>query len=282
MANARSDLFVQHIRDGVLAGDGAIGTLLYERGIGIHVNADSLNLDRADQIGAIHEEYISAGAQLIETNTYGANRFKLAKFGLEKKTREINLAGARIARKAAGKEVFVAGAVGPLAPTEIGGGPVRKEEQVRKAFEEQVIALAEGGVDLILLETFSDLDEILIALDVAKEKTGLPVGCQLAFVERGRTVQGAEAVDALARLEKAGAAFVGTNCGRGPKAATGVIEKMGQASQLPLSAFPNAGFPQFLGGRYYYLMTPEYLAESAKDLVAAGANLIGGCCGTTP
>ena len=282
MSENRGKEFLERLRTEVLAGDGAIGTLLYAKGIGIHTNPDALNVDQPHLIRSIHEEYVAAGAQIIETNTYGANRYKLGKFGLEAKCRDINVAGARIARDSAGKDVFVAGAVGPLAPTEIGARATASDDEKRAAFEEQIEALAEGGADLILLETFSDLGEILLALAVAKEKTALPVGCQLAFVERGRTVHGAEAVDAVRKLEEAGADFVGANCGRGPKAAIHVIERMGRATRLPLSAFPNAGFPQYVGGRYYYLMTPEYLAESAKDLVEAGANLVGGCCGTTP
>ena len=285
MGEKRGKEFVERIRSEVLAGDGAMGTLLYERGVPFHVNTESVNLETPGRVAEVHREYIAAGARLIETNTYGANRLKLGKFGLDGRAAEICAAGARIAREAAeacDAVVYVAGAVGPLLPTEVGSTLPKTEAEIRAAFEEQVVALAEEGVDLIALETFSNLEELLIALAVTKEKTGLPVGCQLAFVERGHTYHGAEAKAALVRLEEAGADFVGANCGRGPKAAIDVIREMARTSELPLAAFPNAGFPQFREGRYYYLMTPEYLAESAKDLVAAGANLVGGCCGTTP
>ncbi|MCM0081296.1 bifunctional homocysteine S-methyltransferase/methylenetetrahydrofolate reductase [Geomonas sp. Red32] len=262
----------------VMVGDGAIGTMLYAKGVALEANFEHLNLVRPELVLELHREYLDAGAGVIETNTFGANAVKLSAIGLGHKVAEINRQGARLARQAAGgRDVLVAGSMGPLGR---GKGELSGEE-VREAFRLQSAALAEGGVDLLLLETFAEVEELEVAVSAAKE-TGLPVVANLAFGEGGRTAGGGEAETAVARLEAAGADVVGANCGAGPLALLATIKRMAAATSLPLAAYPNSGFPEYLDGRYIYRATPEYFASMARELAAAGASLIGGCCGTTP
>ncbi len=273
--------FLERIKEQVLVGDGAIGTMLYVKGVGLEVNFEHLNLVRPELVLELHGEYLSAGAQVIETNTFGANRTKLAPAGLDKKIAEINRQGAVLARRAAaGQDVFVAGSVGPLAR-------VRGEERELAAdesaavFREQCLALAEGGVDLFILETFSDLEQLKIALKVAVE-TGLPVIACMAFSEGGRTTAGVGAERVARELTAAGAAMIGVNCGAGPLEALANVRRMAGATGLPLAAYPNSGFPEYVDGRYIYRATPEYFAAMGLEMAGAGASLVGGCCGTTP
>lgn len=273
--------FLDRIRNEVLVGDGAIGTMLYAKGVGLEVNFEHLNLVRPELVLGLHNEYIDAGAQVIETNTFGANRSKLSAIGLERKVREINLQGAVLARKAIeGRGVFVAGSVGPLARIK-GEERGLSPEETREIFREQCLALADGGVDLFIFETFSDLEQLKIALK-ASEGFGLPAVASMAFMEGGRTAGGAKAETVARELAAAGAALVGANCGAGPLEILADIRRMAAVSDLPLAAFPNSGFPEYLDGRYIYRSTPEYFADMALDMAAAGACLIGGCCGTTP
>ena len=276
----RSQLFLERLASEVIVGDGAMGTLLYARGVPLDANFEYLNLINPALIEQVHRDYAAAGAMLLETNTFGANALRLGTVGLEKKVQAINAAAARLARNAAGEERFVAGSVGPLIrpkgeQSEL--GPAEKEG----IFRQQMEALAEGGVDLFLLETFSSLDDLELAVGVGRA-LGLPVVAQMAFVEEGNTREGGSAEDVARRLTAAGAAVIGANCGSGPREILRVLERMGGVSNLPLSAFANSGFPQYVDGRYIYLATPEYFAARGRDMVAVGASLLGGCCGTTP
>lgn len=276
----RGKRFLEHLASEVLIGDGAMGTLLYSRGIPLDANFEYLNLIEPDLVRQVHADYVDAGAQLLETNTFGANALRLGAIGLEKKVRAINEAGARLARTAAGPERFVAGAVGPLIRPRGEAGeltPGQKKEVLR----EQMESLAQGGVDLFILETFSALEDLETALEIAGE-LGLPSVAQLAFLEEGRSREGVAAEEAARRLDAAGAAVLGANCGSGPRELVKVLARMAAVSDLPLSAFANSGFPQYVDGRYIYLATPEYFAAMGREMVAAGASLVGGCCGTTP
>ncbi|MRR58513.1 MAG: bifunctional homocysteine S-methyltransferase/methylenetetrahydrofolate reductase [Deltaproteobacteria bacterium] len=273
--------FLQRLHDQVLVGDGAIGTMLYSRGVTAESGFERLNLTRPDLVLTLHADYIAAGAQLIETNTFAANRLRLQQLGLEDKVRQINLQGATLARKAAaGKEVFVAGSIGPL-PRIRGESEAPSAEEITAIFREQAFALAEGGVDLLILETFADLQQMKLALAAARE-TKLPLITSMAFLERGR-ISGGMGVEAVAlELAAAGADCIGANCGSGTLEMTRNIQRMAAITILPLAAYPNNGFPEYLDGRYMYRTTPEYFAARGLETAQAGANLVGGCCGTTP
>jgi homocysteine S-methyltransferase len=273
--------FLDKIKNAVLVGDGAIGTMLYAKGVGLEANFEHLNLVRPELVLELHAEYIEAGAQVIETNTFGANFTKLAAIGLDKRARDINLQGALLARRAAaGRDIFVAGSVGPLARLK-GDERELSSDETGEIFRAQCLALAEGGVDLFIFETFSDLGQLKCALKAAGE-TGLPTIACMAFMEGGRTAGGVDAERVALELAAAGASMIGANCGAGPLEILANLRRMAGASNLPLAAYPNSGFPEYVDGRYIYRTTPEYFAAKALEMVAAGANLIGGCCGTTP
>ncbi|ABQ24918.1 bifunctional homocysteine S-methyltransferase/methylenetetrahydrofolate reductase [Geotalea uraniireducens] len=273
--------FSDRLRHEVLVGDGAIGTMLYAKGVSLDANFEHLNLVRPELVLGLHQEYVAAGAQVIETNTFGANYPKLHAIGLGNKVHDINLKGALLARRAAeGRDAFVAGSIGPLVKLK---GEERDlgEREMLEIFRAQVTALTEGGVDLFILETFSDLRQIEIALQVAKE-TGLPVVANMAFGENSRIAGGIEAEAVAERLAAAGADVVGANCGAGPLEILRTVKRMGAVIELPIAAYPNSGFPEYVDGRYIYRATPEYFAGMAAEMVAVGAALVGGCCGTTP
>ena len=275
--------FLEYLGENVLLGDGAIGTYLYTKGIELGKDTERLNLQDPDLIYSVHEEYIRAGSRLIETNTFGANRCKLRVAGLEREVREINLAGAGIARRAAGSEIFVAGSVGPTGvefPLE--AGDIAAAE-VEDSFSEQIAALLDGGVDLIQLETFTHLDELLLAIRSARRLSDLPIVAQMAYPAKGLTAGGDDALTCARAALEAGASVVGGNCGRGVKAMLEAIEKLAPLKdQAPLSAFPNAGFPEIVGHRMIYPAQPEYMARVIGEMIKLGARLVGGCCGTTP
>ena len=279
-AEQRGKIFLERLASEVIIGDGAMGTLLYSRGVPLDANFEYLNLIAPDMVRGVHAEYVDAGAQLLETNTFGANALRLGAIGLEKKVRVINEAGARLARAAAGPERFVAGSVGPLIRPRGESGEITPERK-KDVLREQMEALAQGGVDLFILETFSALDDLESALGIAGE-LGLPAVAQLAFLEGGGSREGVSAEEAANRLAAAGAAVLGANCGSGPRDLLKVLSRMAAVSALPLSAFANSGFPQYVDGRYIYLATPEYFAAMGREMAAAGASLVGGCCGTTP
>ncbi len=265
-----------------MIGDGATGTLLYSLGVPLTQSFDSLNLLRPELVREIHQRYIDAGAGLIETNTFGANADYLSRFGLDGKAVEISEAGARLAREAVGdRDVFVAGAIGPLtrAASRLGG---LSEDEQRTIFADQAGALANGGVDVLMLETFPDYRQMKIAYAAAREATDLPIVAQMSFVERTGTLAGDEPLETLTDLWRAGADVVGINCGRGPKLLLDILSEFAPLTGKPLSAFFNAGSADLVDGRYMYLQQPDYLADMAERLVDVGVNLIGGCCGTTP
>lgn len=280
----RNKLFLDILENNVLVCDGAMGTMIYSKGIYINRNYDELNLSAADLIKRIHEEYIQAGAEIIETNTFGANRFKLAEYALEKKVREINLAGVQLAKEAAQDKVFVAGSIGPLGKLLQPRGPI-KDIEAKEAFSEQISALAEGGVDVFIIETMSDLKEITIAITAAKEiAPHIPIIAQMTFTEEIITSAGYSPEEVISAIEKLDVAVVGVNCSAGPQSVLDALERMINASSrnLYFSAQPNAGLPRIVEGRTLYLATPEYLAEYARRYVLAGVSIVGGCCGTTP
>ncbi|HLO26604.1 MAG TPA: bifunctional homocysteine S-methyltransferase/methylenetetrahydrofolate reductase [Geobacteraceae bacterium] len=273
--------FLDRIKNEVLVGDGAIGTMLYAKGVGLEANFEHLNLVRPELVLDLHGEYIAAGARVIETNTFGANFAKLQAIGLGKKVREINLQGARLACRAAEwHDVFVAGSVGPLVRIK-GEERELSADEMLEIFREQCQALAEGGVQLFVLETFSDPDQVKLALAAAKE-TGLPVIASMAYLEGGRSAGGAEVESITAELAAAGADLIGVNCGAGPLEVLRNVRRMARVTDLPLAAYPNSGFPEYVDGRYIYRATPDYFAGMAVEMVEAGAALVGGCCGTTP
>jgi methionine synthase / methylenetetrahydrofolate reductase(NADPH) len=263
--------------------DGAMGTLLYGKGVFINRCYDEMNVSQSEMIHDLHRQYLQAGAEIIETNTFGGNRFRLGRHSLADKVHEINVAGARLARNAAKSfDVWVAGAVGPLG---IRIEPLGKTsfEEARAAFREQIAALAEGGVDLIILETFGYIEElhqaVLAARDVAPK---LPLVAQVTIDEDGNCLDGSTPETFTPRLEQWGVDVIGCNCSVGPVAMLDAIERVRALTSLPLSAQPNAGVPRSVEGRNIYLCSPEYMASYARKFVAAGVRLIGGCCGTTP
>lgn len=273
--------FAEAIRERVLVCDGAMGTMLYSRGVFINKSFDAMNLTQAPLVEAVHQEYVLAGADIIETNTFGANRIKLASFGLAEKLREINIAGAQIARRAAGDRAYVAGAIGPLGIRIEPWGKTGVDE-AREYFREQAQALAEGGVDLFILETFRDLNEIGAAIDAVRAVSDLPIIAQMTTEEDGNTLDGTPPERFAPELEKRGATIIGVNCAVGPGPMLETIERMEAVTQRRLSAQPNAGKPRDVEGRNIYLCSPEYMASYARRFVLHNVGVVGGCCGTTP
>ncbi len=273
--------FLDALKEEVLLCDGAMGTRLYEKGIYLNRSFDEINLTDPDMIREVHVDYLKAGSRVIESNTFGANPFKLEKYHLGDKCEEINRRGAEIAREAAGDSAWVAGAIGPLGVRIEPWGKISLEE-AREAFSIQARALAEGGVDLFVLETFGDLSEIGQAIKAVKAVSDRPVVAQMTIVDDGTSLYGTEPEIFTARLEGWGADVVGLNCSVGPHAMLATLEKMAEITALPLSIQPNAGNARSVEGRVFYLSSPDYFAKYAHRFTRAGARLIGGCCGTTP
>ena len=275
--------FRERLRSEVLLGDGAIGTMLGERVDGRDVHYERLNLTQPDLVRELHAAYLQAGARVLETNTFGANRTKL---GAPQEAAEdvaaLNWAGVRLAKEVAGTKAFVAGSVGPLAARRDAFDQGLTEADVRQLFREQIVALAEAGADLLMLETFSDLHQLLLALAVAKQETDLPVVCQMALHEHGHTQTGVHVMTAAEALVQAGADVVGANCGRGVLCVATAAALLTQHCPVPVSAFPNAGLPAYVEGRYRFGAPGPYMVEKALEMVRQGVGLIGGCCGTTP
>ncbi|MDQ3220286.1 MAG: bifunctional homocysteine S-methyltransferase/methylenetetrahydrofolate reductase [Acidobacteriota bacterium] len=267
--------------DDVYVFDGAVGTRLYDKGVYINRSYDELNLISPDLVREVHEEYVRAGADIIETNSFGATRHKLQPYGLEGKLRDINIAAARLAREAAGDKAYVAGAIGPLGLRIEPFGPTSFDE-AKDLFKEQAEALLEGGVDLFILETFSDLPLIEQAIRAVKEVCDLPVVAQMTIQMDGRTTFGTSPETFTVKLDELGADIIGLNCGMGPNHVLTALEKMRELTGRKLSAQPNAGLPRDVQGRQFYMGSPEYMATFAKRFVQAGAKFVGGCCGTTP
>lgn len=270
---------LEYLQENILLGDGAMGTTLYSRGIPASHCFEELNLSRSSLIREILRDYVNAGAQAIETNTFSANNFKLARYELESKTEEINIRGVEIARTAAGDDAYVLAAVGPARSREI---DEIGEEELYRIFEQQIRALVSAEPDALILETFARLSELEIALKAALAESELPLIAQLTVDEEGYTRDGQHIVPAFARLRKMGADVVGVNCAKGPAGIIHALEQVPLDDGIKLSAYPNAGLPTYVDGRYFYMSTPEYFADSALRLRDQGIRLIGGCCGTTP
>lgn len=263
----------------VLIGDGAMGTYLYHLGFPVGISYEEFNLLRPDVIGDIHRRYIEAGAKLLETNTFSANFYKLSKFGLEAKVEEINRAAVRIARQAAGDGAFVAGAIGSIR----GGKRVNvTSRELSEYYEQQIAALLSEDVDALLFETFYDLAEMRIALQRARHLSDIPVICQFAVDQVGRTLDGFTMPEAFGMLLQEGADVLGFNCHSGPKGIMSVMDGLDGPLNVPMSVFPNAGLADYVDGEYVYGASPEYFGECVKSFADLGARLIGGCCGTTP
>ncbi len=273
--------FLDALNERVLVCDGAMGTMLYARGVFINKSFDAMNLTQPDLVEAVHLDYVRAGADIIETNTFGANRIKLGSFGLADKLREINAEGARIAGRAAAGRAYVAGSIGPLGIRIEPWGKTGVDE-AREYFKEQATALLEGGVDLFILETFRDLNEIGAAIDAVRSVSDLPIIAQMTTEEDGNTLDGTSPEQFAPELERHGATILGVNCAVGPGPMLETVERMEAVTALKLSAQPNAGKPRDVEGRNIYLCSPEYMASYARRFILHNVRVVGGCCGTTP
>jgi homocysteine S-methyltransferase len=273
--------FADALASRVLVCDGAMGTMLYAKGIFLNRSFDELNLTQPEFVAEVHQAYVRAGADVIETNTFGANRVKLAPFGLGDQVKAINAEGAKIARQAARDHAFVAGSIGPLGIRIEPWGKTGVDE-AEAYFREQVEGLLEGGVDLFVLETFHDVNEITAAMRAVRGLSDLPIVAQVTTEEDGNTLDGAPPEAFVPQLEALGATVIGVNCSVGPAGMLETVERMARVAHVPLSAQPNAGRPREIEGRNIYLSSPEYMASYARRFVATGVRLVGGCCGTTP
>jgi methionine synthase I (cobalamin-dependent)/5,10-methylenetetrahydrofolate reductase len=274
--------FRTRLQRGPVLCDGAMGTMLYSKGIFINRCYDELNLSQPELVASVHQEYVKAGAEILETNTFGANSFRLARHGCQARVVEINRVGVELARSAAGNDVMVAGSVGPLG---VRIEPLGKTglDEARAVFSQQIEALAEAGIDLLILETFGYVAELHQAILAAREAApGIAVVAQITIDDEGNALDGSTPESYAKRIEGYGPEVLGCNCSVGPVAMLDAIERMRQVTSLPLSAQPNAGMPRNVEGRNIYLCSPEYMAEYTRRLIAAGTKLVGGCCGTTP
>ena len=279
----RAEDFRDQLSRRVLVADGAMGTMLYARGVFLNRSFDELNLSAPDLVRGIHQDYIKAGSEILETNTFGANRVRLSAFGMAEKLKDINRAGVRLAREAARDTAFVAGAIGPLGVRIEPLGPTSFAE-ARAAFREQVDALVEAGVDLLIFETFGNLDELREAVMAARDSMGgtVPVIAQVTIDDFGHLPGGADPETFTREMDSWPVDAIGLNCSVGPKATFETLERMLAVSAKPMSAMPNAGLPMRVEGRNMYLSSPEYMAQYARRMLWAGVKIVGGCCGTTP
>jgi len=278
------DHFLKRVQKGIILCDGAMGTLLFSRGVPYQHCFDEVNLSNPKLVQQIHQDYIQAGAEIIETNTFGANPIKLAIHGLEDKVRDINFRGAKIAREAreiTGKPVFVAGSLGPLGKPLQPIGKISSSEALT-FFRQQAEALLEGGVDLFIIETMVNLEEMQQAILAVKQICQLPVVAQMTFTEEGKTVMGNSPEEVVDVLEALAVDLIGANCSVGPLGIFEVIQRILARTKFKVSAQPNAGLPRLVDGRFIYLSTPDYFADYAQKFADSGVSLIGGCCGTTP
>lgn len=274
----------------VVLADGAMGTMLYQSGVFVNASFDELNVINPKLVAKIHKQYVDAGVDFIETNTFGANEVKLARFGLAEQVEKINIAGVEVARQAAGDsstslttgKVLVGGAIGPLA-RDIALYNQITQQQAAAAFQRQAGALAKAGADFIILETFSNTDELLLAIEAVRSITSLEIVAQMTTTEQNETVYGEKIDHAISRIAaQPGVTAVGLNCSVGPSAMLNALELIRSATDKPISVQPNAGMPRQVEDRLLYMSTPEYMAEFAKRFYEKGARIIGGCCGTTP
>jgi len=273
--------FREYLQNHIVLFDGAMGTLIYQRGIFIDKCYDALNLTDPDLIRKIHQEYLDAGADVIETNTFGANQFKLTRHNLRDQTIEINRVGAEIAREVVQKDGYVAGSIGPLGIKIEPWGEISKKD-ARKAFKEQAQALLEGGVDLFSVETFQNIQEIEQAIIAVQYLCDLPIIAHMAIQDDGKTSYGTHLKEVVHYLTDLKVDGIGLNCALGPKRMLDFLETIVGCTNLPINIMPNAGQPQYVDGRMFYVTTPEYFGVYAKRLIETGARMIGGCCGTTP
>ena len=273
--------FIQALDDRVLVCDGAMGTMLYAKGVFINKSFDALNITQPDLVASVHNEYVRAGADIIETNTFGANRIKLGSFGLADKLHAINVEGVNLARRAADERAYVAGAIGPLGIRIEPWGKTGVDE-ARDYFREQAQALADGAVDLFILETFRDVNEMGAAIDAVRSVSDLPIVAQMTTEEDGNTLDGTPPEKFAPELERRGATVLGVNCAVGPAPMLDTIERIAAVTRLKLSAQPNAGKPRDVEGRNIYLCSPEYMASYARRFIQHNVRVVGGCCGTTP
>ena len=267
------------LENNVLVGDGAMGTFLYQLGFPVGISYEELNLTSPEVVADVHRRYVAAGAQVLESNTFSANFDKLSKYGLESKVEEINRAGVRIARSAAGPDGYVVGAVGSIR----GGKRTNvSTKELKKHFEQQISILLDEGVDGILLETFYDVEELLIALSRVRKLSNVPVICQFAVEDVARTLDGYTMPEAFQILQQEGADIIGFNCRTGPNGIMKAVESLSGQLAVPVSVFPNAGVADFVDGEIRYTATSEYFGEMSLRFADMGARIIGGCCGTTP
>ncbi len=273
--------FIQKVSNQVLLFDGGMGTELYNRGVFINQSFEELNLKNPSLVKAVHSEYRKAGADVLETNTFGANRFKLGKFQLADQVYEINLQASKLACEVAGEDLFVAGSVGPLGVQIEPLGPISNDE-ARDFFKEQIRGLVDGGADLLIFETFIYPNELEQAVRAAREICDLPIIAQMTIDEDASSLTGTSPAIMVDELNKIGADIIGVNCTVGPQVMLNWLEQVRKHTNLPISIMPNAGKPRNIDGRNIYLSTPEYFGEYAKHFIQSGANIIGGCCGTGP
>jgi len=273
--------FVEKVGNQILLFDGGMGTELYKRGVFINQSFEELNLKNPNLVKAVHSEYKKAGADVIETNSFGANQFKLSKFHLDDKVYVINLEAAKLARDVARDDLYVAGSVGPLGVQIEPLGPISNDE-TRDFFKNQIKGLVDGGVDLLIFETFIYPNELEQAIRAAREICDLPIIAQMTIDEDASSLTGTKPRIMIDELNKIGADIIGVNCTVGPQVMLNWLEQVRKFSNFPISIMPNAGKPRNIDGRNIYLSTPEYFAEYAKHFIQSGVNIIGGCCGTGP
>jgi methionine synthase / methylenetetrahydrofolate reductase (NADH) len=275
--------FNERLKDAILIADGAMGSMLHEA-VGPQRCFDEVNATEPEAVFRVHQAYIEAGAQIIETNTFGANRFKLTPLGLADEVQRLNSRGVKIAREAresASREVLIAGSIGPLGLGVQSRHPA--PDEIQEIFHEQALALEERGVDLFCLETFSYLEELLVAIDAVRSFSGLPIIAQLTYSEEGTTYGDVRPADAAAQLKNKNVQVIGANCTLGPQALLPILQELTNVDDLRVSGMPNAGFPKREGDRIVYpKSSPEYFALFAREAAALGVRILGGCCGTTP
>ena len=275
--------FNERLKDSILIADGAMGSMLHEA-VGAQRCFDELNATEPEAVFRVHQAYIEAGAQIIETNTFGANRFKLAPLGLANEVQRLNSRGVKIAREAresASREVLIAGSIGPLGLGVQSRHPA--PDEIQDVFHEQALALEERGVDFYILETFSYIEEILLAVDAIRSFSGLPIVAQLTYSEEGTTYGDLRPAGAAAQLKAKNVQVIGANCTLGPQALLKILRELAEVEDLRVSGMPNAGLPKREGDRIVYpKSSPEYFALFAREAAALGVRLLGGCCGTTP
>src|SRR6202795_5066135 len=275
--------FNGRLKESILIADGAMGSMLHEA-VGTQRCFDELNATEPEAVFRVHQAYIEAGAHIIETNTFGANRFKLAPLGLGEEVQRLNSRGVKIAREAresASREVLIAGSIGPLGVGVQSRHP--SPEEIQDVFHEQALALEERGVDFYILETFSYIEELLIAIDAIRSFSGLPIVAQLTYSEEGTTFGDLRPADAAAQLKNKNVQVIGANCTLGPQALLPILQELAGVEDVRVSGMPNAGFPKREGDRIVYpKSSPEYFALFAREAAALGVRILGGCCGTTP